>query len=103
MLFKYSLYIRVDEKEEIDTAFQVFEKFHQYLEENTNKAELDGSHLYYEILKDFRNPEKGQFEDDRFRLHTVRMNFYGSITEEERQTYKEELIQKWDEFESTYE
>jgi len=99
-LFNYSVDVRVDEKEQIETALLLLEKFHQYLDANTNKVELDGSHLSYRVIKDFRNPQKGSFEDDRFGQHTVKIYFTGSITDEERQSYTEELVKKWDEFEA---
>lgn len=102
-LFNYSVDIRVDEKEQIETALLLIEKFHQYLAKNTNKTELDGSHLSYRVIKDFRNLQKGTFEDDRFGQHTVKIYFTGSITDEERQNYTDELVRKWDEFEANSE
>ncbi len=98
----YMLSIRVQEKENIDTAFEMADAFCRYLEEHADSKVFQDYSMQFTLLKDFRNPPVGEMQGDIWGDHTVRVFFRGRLTKEEAEEQKEEFITKWDEFEKTY-
>lgn len=89
----YTIYIRVNEKEQVDTAIGIAQKFEKYLDE---QADLDYS-ITCKLKKDFGDPQGNLIESTiREQNDCVTISFELAAADKCR----EEFLKRWDEFEN---